>query len=156
MFTGSAMPQRFLSVDGTLLDVYQAATQLTDESGQAYPATAVALMDGAINKGYYGALVANLHTDGGDAGTYHDAVITAAEARSIPIITAEQLLEWTDGRNASSFTNLARSGGTVTFTLTAGSGANGLQAMLPTQGSTGTLQSISRGGGAVSFQTKVR
>ena len=155
MFTGSAMPQRFLSLDGTLLDVYQAATQLTDESGQAYPATAVALMDGAIDKGYYGALVANLHTDGGDAGTYHDAVITAAQARSIPIITAEQLLVWTDGRNASSFTNLARSGGTVTFTLTAGSGANGLQAMLPTQGSTGALQSISRGGGAVSYQTKV-
>ena len=155
MFTGSGMAQRFLSLDGSLIDVYQATTQMTDESGQAYPATAVALMDGAIQKGYYGAFVANLHTDGNDAGTYHDAVIAAAQARSIPIITAEQLLEWTDGRNSSSFTNLARNGGTVTFTLTAGSGAGGLQAMLPTQGSTGTLQAITRGGTAVSFQTKV-
>ena len=155
MFTGSAMAQRFLSLDGRLIDVYQATTQMTDESGQAYPATAVALMDGAINKGYYGTFVANLHTDGIDAGRYHDAVLTAAAARSVPIITAEQLLEWTDGRNASSFTNLVRNGGTVTFTLTAGTGANGLQAMLPTQGSTGTLQSISRSGANVSFQTKV-
>lgn len=155
MFTGSGMAQRFLSLDGRLIDVYQAATQMTDESGQAYPATAVALMDAAIEKGYYGAFVANLHTDGNDAGAYHDAVITAAQARSIPIITAEQLLEWTDGRNASSFTNLARNGGTVTFTLTAGIGAAGLQAMLPTQGSTGNLLSISRSGTGVSFQTKV-
>ena len=113
MFTGSGMAQRFLSLDGYFIDVYQATTQMTDESGQAYPATAVALMDGAIQKGYYGAFVANLHTDGNNAGTYHDAVIAAAQARSIPIITAEQLLEWTDGRNSSSFTNLARNGGTV-------------------------------------------
>ncbi len=154
MFTGSAMAQRFLTVDGRLLDVYQAATQLTDESGQAYPSTAIALMDGAINKGYFGAFVANLHTDGNDAGTYHSAVIAAAEQRSIPIITGEQLLEWTDGRNASSFANLSRTGGDVTFTLRAGEGANGLQAMLPIDGSTGTLRSISRGGVAVSFQTK--
>lgn len=154
MFTGSGMPQRFLSLEGNLIDVYQATTQMTDESGQAYPSTAIALMDGAIQKGYYGAFVANLHTDGPAAGTYHDAVITAAQGRSIPIITAEQLLEWTDGRNASSFTNLARNGRSVTFTLTAGSGADGLQAMLPTLGSTGTLESISRGGTRVSFQTK--
>ncbi|TYL52634.1 N,N-dimethylformamidase beta subunit family domain-containing protein [Agromyces mariniharenae] len=155
MFTGSGMAQRFLSLDGRLIDVYQATTQMTDESGQAYPATAVALMDGAIDKGYYGAFVANLHTDGNEAGAYHDAVLTAAQARGIPVITAEQLLDWTDGRNASSFTNLARNGGTVTFTLTAAPGANGLQAMLPTQGSTGTLQSLTRAGAGVSFQTKV-
>lgn len=155
MFTGSAMPQRFLSTTGDLVDVYQATTQMTDESGQAYPSTAIALMDNAIDKGYYGAYVANLHTDGPNAGAYHDAVITAAAARGIPIITAEQLLDWTDGRNSSSFTNLSRSGGTVTFTLNAGSGANGLQAMLPTEGSTGTLQSISRSGSNVTFQTKV-
>ncbi len=154
VFTGSSMAQRFLTVDGTLLDVYQAATQLTDESGQAYPSTAIALMDGAINKGYYGAFVANLHTDGNDAGTYHDAVIAAAEQRGIPIITGEQLLDWTDGRNASSFANLSRSGGDVTFTLKAGDGANGLQAMMPIDGSTGTLRSISRSGATVSFQTK--
>lgn len=155
MFTGSGMAQRFLTLDGRLVDVYQAATQLTDESGQEYPSTAIALMDGAIDKGYYGAFVANLHTDGKNAASYHDAVLTAAQGRSVPVITAEQLLEWTDGRNASSFTNLARNGDTMTFTVRAGEGASGLQAMLPTQGSTGTLQSLSRGGSTVSFQTKV-
>ena len=37
MFTGSGMPMRFADVDGTMIDVYQATTQMTDESGQTYP-----------------------------------------------------------------------------------------------------------------------
>ena len=32
--TGSGMPMRFAKADGTMIDVYQAATQMTDESGQ--------------------------------------------------------------------------------------------------------------------------
>lgn len=154
MFTGSGMAQRFLASDGTLVDVYQATTQMTDESGQGYPSTAIALLDGAINKGYYGAFTANLHTDGADAGRHHDAVINAAEDRGVPVITAKQLLDWTDGRNASSFTNLTRDQGKLTYTITADTHANGLQAMLPMLGTTGTLQSISRGGTDVAFKTK--
>ena len=32
--TGSGMPMRFAQADGTMIDVYQAATQMTDESDQ--------------------------------------------------------------------------------------------------------------------------
>ena len=39
MFTGSGMPMRFAQADGTMIDVYQAATQMTDESSQSYPFT---------------------------------------------------------------------------------------------------------------------
>ena len=35
--TGSGMPMRFADLDGSFVDVYQAATQMTDESGQVYP-----------------------------------------------------------------------------------------------------------------------
>ncbi len=38
--TGSGMPMRFADTDGTMIDIYQAATQMTDESGQTYPFTA--------------------------------------------------------------------------------------------------------------------
>ena len=37
LFTGSGMPMRFAKADGTMIDVYQATTQMTDESGQTYP-----------------------------------------------------------------------------------------------------------------------
>ena len=35
MFTGSGMPMRFADLDGSMIDVYQATTQMTDESGQS-------------------------------------------------------------------------------------------------------------------------
>jgi hypothetical protein len=48
MFTGSGFPMRFADPDGSLIDVYQATTQMTDESGQSYPATINALLDNAL------------------------------------------------------------------------------------------------------------
>ena len=67
LFTGSAMPMRFADLDGTTIDVYQAATQMTDESGQTYPFTADTLLDRALGPlGYYGVFTANHHTDAAD------------------------------------------------------------------------------------------
>ena len=64
MFTGSGMPMRFADLDGSMIDVYQAATQLTDESGIDYAAHIEALIDGALGaQGYYGVFTANMHTD---------------------------------------------------------------------------------------------
>ena len=57
-----ASPRR----DGALIDVYQAVTQMTDESGQTYPFTIDTLLDRALGPlGYYGAFTANMHTDSG-------------------------------------------------------------------------------------------
>ena len=55
---------RFADLDGTLIDVYQAVTQMTDESGQSYPSTIDTLLDRALGaEGYYGAFTANMHAD---------------------------------------------------------------------------------------------
>ncbi len=79
--TGSGLPMRFADTDGTIIDVYQAATQLTDESGQSYPATPNALLDSALGPlGYYGAFVANMHTD--SPSTFEDD--QAADQRAGP------------------------------------------------------------------------
>ena len=64
LFTGSGMPMRFATSTGAFIDVYQATTQMTDESGQSYPFTIDTLLDRALGpEGYYGAFTANLHTD---------------------------------------------------------------------------------------------
>ena len=64
MFTGSGMPMRFADLDGSLIDVYQAATQMTDESGMTYSTHINTLLDNAIGApGYYGAFTMNMHTD---------------------------------------------------------------------------------------------
>ena len=136
--TGSGMPMRFADTDGSLIDVYQATTQMTDESGQSYPFTPNTLLDRALGPlGYYGAFTANMHTD--SATTFEsDQVLASAQARGVPVVTARQMLTWLDGRNASSFSGISWSGNTLTFTVNVGAGANGLTAMLPTAGPGGT------------------
>ena len=103
LFTGSGMPMRFADTDGAMIDVYQAVTQMTDESGQTYPFTIDTLLDRATGPlGYYGAFTANMHTDSADrAGA--DAIVASAQTRGVPVVSARQMLDWLDGRNGSAF-----------------------------------------------------
>ncbi|MCI0671546.1 MAG: fibronectin type III domain-containing protein [Myxococcaceae bacterium] len=151
VFTGSGLPMRFADVDGTLIDVYQATTQMTDESGQSYPSTIDALLDAALGpEGFYGAFVANMHTD----APYHersDAIVTSAKSRGVPVVTSLQLLEWLDGRNASSFQDVSWDGTALRLRVVAGEGARGLVGMLPAVTSAGVLTSVEREGTPVTY-----
>ena len=156
-FTGSAMPMRFADLSGNLVDVYQAVSQMTDESGQSYPFTVNTLLGRAIGStGYYGAYTINAHTDLPTEAEATDTV-NSALARSVPIVSSVQMLTWLDGRNGSSFGNLSWSGGnTLSFTVTPGTGANGLQAMLPIHSATGqVLTTLTRAGGSVTYTTDI-
>ena len=151
-FTGSGMPMRFADSGGHLIDVYQAATQMTDESRQTYPFTVDTLLDRAIgSEGYYGAFVANMHTDNPkSAGS--EAIVRSAMKRKIPVISARQLLKWLDGRNSSSFNGVVRKGNSLRFSISVGRGANGLVAMVP-ETKWGNVAGISRNGSPVPFRT---
>ncbi len=142
MFTGSGMPMRFADTNGSMIDVYQGATQMTDESGQSFPFTSNALLDKAIGpEGYYGAFVANMHTDSaGHAGW--QAIVDSAQARGVPIVSSRQMLEWIDGRNDSSFSGIEWNTDTLSFTVTAAPESNGLRAMIPTTSAAGSLDGI--------------
>ena len=151
-FTGSGMPMRFANLDGSMIDVYQATTQMTDESLQSYPYTINALLDRAVGPdGYYGVFTANIHTDGGANQTGSEAIVTSALARGIPVVSGRQLANWLDGRNGSSFKNLSWSANTLTFEIQVGAGANGLQVMLPVQSQVGPLSAITSGGNPVGY-----
>jgi hypothetical protein len=152
--TGSGIPMRFADVDGSIFDVYQAATQMTDESGQSYPATINALINNALDaQGYYGVFTANMHSDSlGSSGA--DAIVAAALANGVPVVSGRQLLTWLDGRNNSSFEALDYQGGVLSFQIDPGAGANGLRAMLPVQGAGGALTGITRNSSAVSYTTQ--
>jgi hypothetical protein len=152
--TGSGIPMRFADTNGARINVFQGATAMTDESGQSYPFTPDALLDAAQGpQGYYGAFMTNLHTDG--ATTFeNDQVMASAQAHGVPIVSSRQMLTWLDGREASSFTGLSYSGGTLTFSITVGGGATGLTAMVPTASADGLLASLARDGNPVSYQTE--
>ena len=58
------MPMRFTTKSGAMIDTYQAATEMTDESGQSYPKNISALLNLANGpQGYYGVFTVNAHTD---------------------------------------------------------------------------------------------
>jgi hypothetical protein len=155
IFTGSAMPMRFMQLDGAFIDVYQAATQMTDESGQSYPLTINQLLDRAIGaEGYYGAYTVNAHTDQAitDEAT---AVVASAKARGVPVVSARQMLTWLDARNASTFSAMSWNGSVLNFTVSRSAAANGLQGMLPRRAGSNVLGSLTRGGSAVPFSVKV-
>ncbi|MBS1850170.1 MAG: DUF4082 domain-containing protein [Acidobacteria bacterium] len=155
VFTGSGMPMRFADRNGNTFDVFQATTQMPDEDTWDYDPAISTLLDNALgSQGYYGAFTMNMHTDQAEsAGS--DAIVDAAQARSVPIVSSLQMLTWLDGRNASSFSNFGWNGSTLTFTLNANSAARNLQAMLPVNSSAGTLISLTRGSTSVSYTTQV-
>jgi hypothetical protein len=154
MFTGSGMPMRFADLDGSIIDVYQMPTQMTDETNMDYGAFCNAVLDKAVGpEGYYGVFCANMHTDNkSTAGS--DAIIASAQARQVPVISARQMLTWLDGRNNSSFGNITWQNSKLSFSITAQSGANNLKAMLPLYSGTGQLISIGCNGNSIPFTTQ--
>ena len=132
-FTGSGMPMRFATTTGNVIDVYQAATLMTDESGQSYPKTIDFLLDCALGpKGYYGAFVANAHTDAAYIPE-SDEIIESSLNRGVPVISSHQLLTWLDARNASSLKSINWNNDRQTqiFSVHADAKARGLLAMVP-------------------------
>jgi hypothetical protein len=163
------MPMRFGGAGG-IVDVYQAATHVDDTwetvggtfFGREYERFITSLLDGAINDGFYGAFTTNMHMDGESYCTLFphpgsDTVVDEAKARGVPVVSAHQMLEWLDGRNASAFdhTTWDALSGTLQFETVVAPGARGLYAMLPTSIAGRTLSTISRGGTGVTFTTEV-
>ncbi|MDP4263602.1 MAG: DUF4082 domain-containing protein [Bacteroidota bacterium] len=154
MFTGSGMPMRYADTDGSLIDVYQAATQMTDETNMDYTSFCNSLLDKALGaEGYYGVFTANMHNDF-NPSPGSDAIIAAAKARRVPVISAKQLLNWLEGRNNSSFGHIIWSNNHLSFTVTARTDAPNLKAMLPLYSQGGRLVSIQRDDNPVTFTTQ--
>ena len=155
MFTGSGMPMRFTDRNGNMIDVYQAATQMTDESGQTYPFTIQTLLANAMgDPGYYGAFVVNAHNDRGNYPGIGPSILNAAKTAGAPVISAQQMLTWLDGRNSSYFRSLSWTGDSFSFSIVAGSGATNLIAMLPIDGPHGALLGIAQEGSPVAFRAQ--
>jgi hypothetical protein len=144
LFTGSGMPMRFADVDGTMIDVYQLATQMTDESGQSYPYTIDTLLDRALGpEGFYGAFCANMHADT-PVSPGANAIVASAQARGVPIVSSKQMLTWVEARNRSSFGAIAWTGSVLAFDVAKSPSARGLEGMIPTSVGAATLASLTR------------
>ena len=151
MFTGSGFPMRYADHTGAPIDVYQAVTQMPDESNQTFPMTIDTLLDNALGaNGFYGVFTANMHTDF-TTSTGSDAIVASAQARGVPVITSLQMLTWLDGRNGSKFGSISFANNVLTFTITTATGARNIQAMVPARSATKSVSSITVNGSPLSF-----
>lgn len=152
--TGSGLPMRFSDTDGELINVYQQETHLVDEVFASAPDAVAALLDRATGpEGYYGAF-----------GTHYDfhndfdvQLMEIATKRGVPMVSVQQMLDWADGRYASSFDIASWQGGILTFDLKAdGRTADMLQGMLPLHSAAGRLVELQRNGDEVAFSAETR
>ena len=155
LFTGSALPMRFARSDGSSIDCYQLAVELTEESGQTYPTTVDSLLTRALDsRGYYGVYGASLQLDG-QASPASDAIVASATAFNVPIISASQLLTWTDARRASAFGSLTWDGSHLGFTVVAPATAAHMKGMLPLRVGNAALSVLTVGGAPATFSIDV-
>lgn len=155
LFTGSGMPMRFTKITGDIIDVYQAPTQMQDQTEalpwQSYPFTSDTLFSNAIGPlGYYGFFVSIAHTDN-PISAVSEQVIASARSRNIPIISSAQALNWIDGRNSSSFNTVSWSGTTLSFNAAVDAKANGMNAMVPYNFGINSVAEIRRNGIPISL-----
>jgi hypothetical protein len=148
MFTGSGMPMRFADLDGSIIDCYQSPTVITDESQMDISFHINTLLDNAINQGYYGVFSMNMHTDSA-IHTGSDAIIAAAQARQIPVVSAKQMLNWVDNRNETVFGQMTWLNSRLSFTVT--TSAHNLRAMVPANSADGSLIDVTENGISIPF-----
>ncbi|MGO4832809.1 hypothetical protein AB4144_11025, partial [Rhizobiaceae sp. 2RAB30] len=150
--TGSAMPMPFVSEDGLVLDVYQAATQLVNENGVPHRQGALDMLRKALGpEEFYGALVT--HYDFSD--DYADVLIEVATEHEVALISAEQMLSWVEGRNNSHFADAGWEDGRLSFTTHIAQGAENADIMLPLFSDAGALDEVRCGGKAVPLTVQV-
>ena len=73
----------------------------------------------------------------------------------MPVISAEQLLDWTEGRNNTSFAGLSFDGSRLRFSLNPAAGARGLEAMVPATWAAGRMSDLTRNGVPVATSSRV-
>lgn len=156
LLTGSGFPQRFADLDGSFIDVYQSTTQVSDEMETTLPTarqTHTLLNNALGSKAYYGVFNIILHTDLGDHAALNE-IVAEAQERGVPIVTSAQMLDWLDGRNGSSFSDISYKAGSLGFSVVTNSKARGLQGMLPRLGPSGPLSRITRNGQPIARKTR--
>lgn len=147
--TGSGFPMKFADADGTVLDIYQATTHLVNENGVDHVGSVHFLIDKATGpEGFFGAF--GTHYDYSD--DFFKTITAIAKSRGIAMISAEQLLQWLDARNASRFDNIVWKENTLSFQAHVGTGTNTVTAMLPLWSSGHRLMTVACDGIPASFQ----
>lgn len=166
--TGGAMPMRFASYDGPLIDVYQVSSDADYEyfsNGDAMRGALSRMIDGALGpSGFWGVIGTHYDYTGALNAVWQNVLLSELASRRsgasgpdhIAMISARQLLDWLDLRNQSGFSDLAFDGGTLSFAVNVKDGLPnpGLEMMIPVSANARTLIQMSRDGQPVAIKRR--
>jgi hypothetical protein len=145
--TGSYMTMRFADLDGTLIDVYNAPTDLDYENDPTSATVDADLAAATGQSGFYG--IFGTHYD--FSNTYQNLLLAAAQQYNVPIISAEQARVWKDAQSNSTFDIISSSSYQVCFKPEVAEGGEGSVAMIPNTSSNGSLIGLTVNGAPVPF-----
>jgi hypothetical protein len=163
LFNGTGLLQRFADRNGSVIDVYQAATQVHDMLESFWKTTNTdvvaafrthydTLLSNAINKGYFTTITTCCHVDSPLPTSDSDVQVSfdcaqagalAATKWGVPVVSAKQMLDWLQAREATTVTNAIYSNNSLIFDL--GTPARNLQLMIPRTSGSRSVISIKRG-----------
>ena len=154
MFTGSGLPMRFADLDGSLIDVYQATTQIPDESEMNIPEHIAALLDKALGAA---GLLRRLHGEHaqrpGPLRRQRDRRRRAGARRARDLRRAAARLD--RGSQQHVVRRPQFDGSRLRFSLSPAAGARGLEAMVPAAWAAGRLSGLTRNGVPVATSSRM-
>ncbi len=152
-YTGSGLPQRFVTEDGRILDIFQVLTEWADETQQrrrqlgVEGATRIVreMLD-AAERGRYTVFVANFHPSvwrEWRADEWARNMMQEAVRRGMPIWSGADLYRFVAARDAAHFSDFSWDGSELRFTLDAGPDDVGLTFMVPASSGRSVLAMVS-------------
>ena len=145
--TGSYQTMRFADTDGTMIDVYNAPTDLDYENDPTNATINADLASATGSQGFYG--IFGTHYD--FTNTYQNLLLASAAQYDVPIISADQALAWKDAQSNSTFDIISSSSYQVKFKPQVAEGGEGSVAVLPLLSSNGTLASLKVDGASTPY-----
>jgi hypothetical protein len=147
--TGSGLPMPFVTEDGNVLGIYQAATELVNEDKVPQREGVRTMIEKAIGPDQFISAFVT-HYDFSD--DYANIVIEEAERHGVALISATQMVDWLDGRNQSGFTEISWYDGVLNFTQHVARGAEEAFVLLPLHSGGGQLVSVYCAGQELKFK----
>ncbi|MDX1377890.1 MAG: hypothetical protein R3307_03505, partial [Anaerolineales bacterium] len=180
--TGSGRPMKFIDEQGRIIDLYQQLTQLADEhlipmdvpgwggwpqlTAQEAVEVSKYLLDSSVKNNDYCAIGGQFHVDpfqlGGDPAekgrTFLEDTLDYANELGVPILSAQEWLDFTDLRHDSNFTDVVwdANASTLTFNLLPPNKPDAaLTVLLPAKYADKTLSSVSVDSVTTSHSTRL-
>ncbi len=143
---GSGLPIKFVDEQGRMLDIYQQPAQFEDDvvldlynsplGVGTHTDFATNLVTGTLDdsvRRFHGAVTLNVHPTGyaSFSGEWARNVLAHARRIGVPILSADEWLDYWDARHETGFRNITFSGSTLLFTVDVPSTVSGLTVKLP-------------------------